>query len=184
MTCIIGLLDKNKIYMAGDHIASDGYSLKLYNEQKVFLKDDFIIGCTGSFRMAQLLQYSWDIPERNNKQSNNDYLFLSVVPSIISLFEKNGFLKKEEEQKKGGVFLIGYKNRLYRFQSDFSLVEDSRGFSACGCGEDFAIGALEAIQQIHISMSPEKKIRIALSATEKHCALVALDWNRFQVFHL
>ena len=184
MTCIVGLVEKNKIYMAGDHIASNGYSLKIYNDQKVFLKEDFIVGCCGSVRMAQLLRYYWTPPSRNEKQTDSDYLFLSVIPDIITLFEKNGYLEKKDEQKKGGVFLFGYKNRLYRFQSDFSLLEDKRGLAACGCGEDFALGALEAIYQTQKTMPANKKIQIALSAAEKHCALVSVDWNRFKVLHL
>lgn len=186
MTCIVGFVEKKHVYMAGDHMGSDGYSDLHYNNQKVFINGDFIIGYCGSFRMGQILQYDWVQPKRP-KTMNNDlqYIVKLVVPSIMKAFDCKGFLQTahssdEAGQKLGGNFLLGYKGKLYHVQADFSVLEDTRGYDAVGCGLDFAKGALYWLSKDD-SLSPADKLRKALEATEEHSTPVRVDWDRFVV---
>lgn len=186
MTCIVGFVEKKRVYMAGDHMGSDGYSDLHYNNQKVFINGDFIIGYCGSFRMGQILQYDWVQPKRP-KTMNNDlqYIVKLVVPSIMKAFDCKGFLQTahssdEAGQKLGGNFLLGYKGKLYHVQADFSVLEDTRGYDAVGCGLDFAKGALYWLSKDD-SLSPADKLRKALEATEEHSTPVRVDWDRFVV---
>ena len=61
MTCIIGLVDNGKVYMAGDSIgyatASDAHPL---NQPKVHRVKDkpIMVGFAGSIRSAQILEYN------------------------------------------------------------------------------------------------------------------------------
>lgn len=201
MTCIVGFVDKNyrTCYMAGDHIGTDGYSKLNYNNQKVFKNGEFLIGYTTSFRMGQLLQYKWKAPTRNKTTKDDlEYLVNQVVPSFIKLFRDNGFLSSESEATardsktnttsgaiSGGQFLIGYRGRLYTVQSDFAVLEEARGYAACGCGQDYAIGALSALMDSETpefsTLSAYNRLAIVLRSVEDNCALVKVDWDRFEV---
>ena len=64
MTCIVALKDGNKVYLGGDGAASEektGLILQRI-DPKVFRVGQFGIGFVDSFRMGQILQYSWTPP--------------------------------------------------------------------------------------------------------------------------
>ena len=69
MTCIVGIVDKlnNNVIMGADSAASSASIIVSRKDVKMFRKGDFIIGCTTSYRMIQLLQYSLQLPEIGNK---------------------------------------------------------------------------------------------------------------------
>lgn len=60
MTCIVGIIDKkqNNVLIVGDSCESNGSENSIRKDAKVFANDDFIFGCTTSFRMIQLLRFS------------------------------------------------------------------------------------------------------------------------------
>lgn len=57
MTCIIGLENKGKVYMGADSASSNGYSINVSGNPKLFRSGPFLIGFTSSWRMGQLLQH-------------------------------------------------------------------------------------------------------------------------------
>lgn len=188
MTCIVGMVVNKRVYMSGDHIATNLWAETHYNKQKVFFKDEFLIGICGSFRFGQLLEYTWVPPKRTRKDKTDlDYVINKVVPSWMELYKKHGFLKTETGEDNGrvagGTLLLGYNSHLYTVQDDFSVIEDSRGYDAVGCGEEVAKGALYVLHD-NMDMSPEEKLRKALEASEQLCAPVKVDWDKFVVFKL
>lgn len=188
MTCIVGMVVNGSVYMAGDHIGTNLWNEMHYSKQKVFFNNDFLIGFTGSFRMGQILEYSWVPPKRTKKDKTDfDYLVNKVVPSLMDLYKKQGFLKTETGEDNGrlsgGTFLFGYRGHLYTIQNDFSVLEDSRGYGATGCGEEVATGALCVLYK-DSTLSPEEKLKIALEAAEQFCAPVKVDWDKFVVYKL
>ena len=57
MTCIIGYIDREnkKILISGDSAGVNKYMLYHRKDSKIFIREPFIMGFTGSFRMGQLL---------------------------------------------------------------------------------------------------------------------------------
>ena len=66
--------------------------------------------------------------------------------------------------EKCGTFLVAYKNRLFKIDSDFQVGEKLNGIDTCGCGQDFALGALHVLQKEEIPI--ESKILKALEISE------------------
>ena len=192
MTCIVGMLHDGVVYMAGDHIATDGYCKEVQKRSKVFRNGDFIIGYTESFRMGQLLEHVWEPPKKpKDCKDHTEYMVKFVVPSLIKCFDDNKFIRSVNDsdsaskrsvngQAYGGEFLVGYRNRLYKVESDFAVLECVNGYDAIGAGEEYARGALEALK---MTANPDATLFLtaALKATEKHCALVCVDWTNFKV---
>lgn len=143
MTCIVGIVEKDKVYIGGDSAGVGGLDITIRKDNKVFKVGEFVIGCTSSFRMIQLLRYSFNPPKQEKKKSDvYEYMCTVFVNSLRKTFTKGGFLKKSEEVETGGVFLVGYRGRLFRIEEDYQVGESIDLYDACGCGESYAKGAL------------------------------------------
>lgn len=168
MTCIIGLIDRGTVYMGGDSAGSNGWNMMTMANPKVFVNKEMIIGYTGSFRMGQLLQYSLRLPEQK-ESSDMEYLVGAFTNCVRDLYRNSGLLVKVNEKEEGGTFLVGYKGNLYRIESDFSIIQVAHNYTACGSGQDFALGAMYATSDMQ---DPVRRIEIALnSASEFSCSV-------------
>lgn len=167
MTCIIGLVENGKVYMSCDSLSSDGYDRNVVARTKVFSKDSFLIGCTGSIRMSQLLQYNLTIPEQK-EESNMAFMVCTVVEAIREQFKTAGFTKIENNREDGGTFLMGYKNQVYTIQDDFAVLQYERNFHACGAGAERALVIMRALEHL----PPRERILKTLEIVTEFSSLV------------
>jgi ATP-dependent protease HslVU (ClpYQ) peptidase subunit len=166
MTCIIGIVDKKRVIIGGDSCASGDCREIIRKDVKVFRNGDFIFGCTSSYRMIQLLMYSF-IPPKVNTKNIHRYMCTDFIEELRKCFKKGGYIKKfEEGDEKGGTFLVGYKNRLFRVEDDLQVAEASCGFNAAGIGEGIALGALFALKR-DTFIRGENLIKHSLSAVSE-----------------
>lgn len=164
MTCIAGLIDKGKIYMGGDSAGvNSSLSLSVRADQKVFVKDDFIMGFTTSFRMGQLLQYNLELSPRPESLDVFEYMVTSFVEAVRKCLKRGGFAEKKDEKEKAGTFLVGYAGRLFCIESDYQVEETVLPYAATGSGADIALGALFA----NGHLKPIERIKQALEAAEQ-----------------
>ena len=63
MTAIVAIRQDNTVYMGGDSAGVAGLKITIRKDPKVFINGNFLMGFTTSFRMGQLLQYSFKPPE-------------------------------------------------------------------------------------------------------------------------
>lgn len=164
MTVIVGMIDKeNKnVIIGGDSSGISGWDLTVRKDPKVFQVGDFVIGCTSSFRMMQLLRFSFSPPEVKGKEIYQ-YMCTDFVEAVRECFKNGGHLRKDSEgDDKGGQFLVGYKSRLFFIDSDFQVGESRVGIEAVGAGATYALGSLHA--NISHGYSPEVKVKYALEA--------------------
>jgi ATP-dependent protease HslVU (ClpYQ) peptidase subunit len=179
MTVIVGMIDKENgvTYLGGDSLGSNGYSKTVRNDKKVFkLKDtpNAILGYTSSFRMGQLLMYANNLIDElsiKNDKINHEYLVTNFVPNVINLFEKGGYSRNNSGEKTGGVFLLGYKDNLYKIESDYQVGISYDNYDACGSGEDYALGSLRTTE--NMDLSPIERIHLALQSASKFSVGVA-----------
>ncbi len=173
MTCIIGYFDKenDSVWIGGDSLGSNGYTKAVQNSSKVFRNDtlkDVIMGSTSTFRHIDLLKYSENLFDKletyEPPEINHKYMVTKFIPKVRSLF-KDGICF-ENDMNKGATFIIGAKNKLFKIQDDYSVLEPQLGFCSVGCGEDIAMGSL--ITTKDMDMDIPKKIELALSSAEQH----------------
>ncbi len=175
MTCIVGLIHKNNIYMGADSAGVSENGLELRKDSKIFHNGEFLIGFTTSFRMGQLLRYKFTPPEISEIPLEK-YMVTSFVDALRVCFKNSGYTKKSEDCEAGGTFLIGVRGRLFLISDDFQIGESINDYNACGCGGDIAKGALFALQNNPL-LSSEEKITMALFAAERHCTGVRGPFN-------
>lgn len=162
MTCIVGLVHKEKVIIGGDSAGSNGYDVTIRKDPKVFRNGSFVIGCTSSFRMIQILRFGFKPPKI--KGNLYKYMCTDFVDAVRKAFEVGGYLQKAREgDDKGGCFLVGVSGRLFVIESDFQVGEPMDGFASVGCGERHALGSLFATPDL----PPKKRVRTALKAATK-----------------
>lgn len=164
MTCIVGLIKNDIVYIGGDSAGASGYSLTVRKDRKVFRNGNTLIGGTTSFRMLQLLQYAFEQPKYNSETSLEKYMATSFVDAVRQCLKDGGYAQKENEQESAGQFLIGFQGRLFRIDSDYQVLETVDGYDAIGCGGEIALGTLYATPD----MAPEQRLELALHASERH----------------
>ena len=144
MTCIVGFTDKKnkKVLIGADSAGSDGLNVTIRKDAKVFKNGDFVIGCTSSFRMIQLLRFSFTPPRVYDKDIY-EYMCTDFINEVRRCFKDGGYLQKYTDgDEKGGVFLVAYKDRLFKIEGDFQVAEAKQGYDSCGCGESYALGSI------------------------------------------
>jgi hypothetical protein len=165
MTCVVGISAGETVWMGADSLGTGNIgncSINVY--KKLFRTGNFLIGCAGSPRLGQLLQYAFDPPdcEKNLPHDISCYMVTKFVDSLRKCLDAE---KLKDEEK--GYFLIGFKGRLFGvYQDDYQIEEDACGYNAIGIGSDLAMGSLYTTHGM--DMSPRKRIEMALYASEKH----------------
>lgn len=185
MTCIVGYVDKenlnsegfNRVYIGGDSAGVKGLDVVQRADEKVFKKGNMIFGFTTSFRMGQIIRYCFEIPDHDPRINDDQYLCNTFVSSLIKCFKKEGYSKKRDNgEVEGGTFLLGYKGKLYKVINDFQVAKSVENFESCGCGESFAIGALDILDK-STKIHPEDKVSYALKTAEKFSGGVSRPFN-------
>ncbi len=166
MTCIVGLEQNGKAFMGGDSASGADNTVRVVLTEKIFRKGQFIIGYTSSFRMGQILHYCVDFPA--SAVYDESYMVGQFVEAVRKKFKDFGFSKIESNEETGGSFLVGVDGKIWQVESDFQVSRPSDGMSAIGCGSDFALGALKALDKL----PPEERLLNALTISAYYCAWV------------
>ena len=163
MTCIVGLVDDSRVWMGGDSAVTNEYGeVTLKANPKVFRNKSFLIGCAGSSRLGNLLQYSLDVPERPKQMDVRRFMVTLFIDAVRQCLKGGGFWKKDNEREHGGVFLVGYSGRLFKVGDEFQVIERAIGFDAVGCADVIALSAIYASAK----RKPRERILTALHASE------------------
>lgn len=170
MTCIVGIVENDVVYMGADSAGSDGNIKFQRKDSKLFKNGDFLIGFTSSYRMGQLLRFKFKPPEfRPDEKDIYEYMVSDFVDAVRKCLKNGGFAEKDNGVERGGTFLVGFKGRLFRIEGDYQVGENFYNYNACGCGEDCAFGSLYSTE----NMEPQKRLEIALNAAQEFSTGVA-----------
>jgi len=164
MTCIVGWIEKDKVYIGGDSAGSNDSILQIRKDTKVFKRNGMVFGCAASFRMINLLKFTFKIPKHEDKISIDEYMNTLFIESVRKCFKEYGFSTVTNNEETGGTFLIGYRNRLFKIPSDYQIAETKNGFDASGSGMYYALGSLYTNK--NNKMDIKKRLKIALESAE------------------
>lgn len=164
MTCIVGLVERDKVWMGGDSAGVAGYSTSSRLDPKVFRNGPYLMGFTTSFRMGQILQFGK--PPAPPARGLFRFMVTTFVPWAREAMKSAGYLKIKDNQEEGGTFLVGTRGRLFYVDSDFQIGEHHDNFAAVGCGQDLALGSLYSSERL----TPRQRVVTALRAAERFSA--------------
>lgn len=153
MTCIIGYMTGGKIYMGGDSavVTQDGNSaiIRTMTEPcKVFKTGEWLIGFSGTPRFGQILRDCFHPTPIGTGENVVKYLTETFVKELIETLDKLKYLEIRNGEVSCYPFLIGVRGRIFKIGTDLVVLEVKDNFTAIGSGEEFALGALSAIEGI------------------------------------
>lgn len=168
MTCIVGLVDGETVWMGVDSCGSNMWHKFERSDMKLFKcngVDNSLISYTSSFRMGQILMYAEGLFEElciMKDEIDHKYMVTKFIPKVQSAFKKGGYGKDNNGDRQGGCFLVAYKGKLFSIESDYQVGINSIGYATDGCGNDFALGSLHTTSST--KMKPKERILAALRA--------------------
>jgi len=173
MTCILGVLDKEKdcVYIGADSLGSNYYLQALYKNKKVFKaknNDNILMAICGDYKLQNFLSVEENLVEEIKELKNEvnfEHMVKYVSPKIMNLAKQYNCCENDKGYSRiNGSIIFAYKNQLYSIGSNGQVLEPADNYIAGGSGEDFALAAL--------SQNGDKDVvsRIieGLEAAEKH----------------
>ncbi len=164
MTCIAGIAEGGAVYLAGDSAGCSGWDLTVRRDPKVFTNGPYVLGFTSSYRMGQLLRYSFSPPAPETSDLHG-FMCTAFVDALRSCLKDGGWATKDKEQEEGGVFLAGVAGKIFEIASDYQVGDPADDYSAVGCGARVALGALFATAGT--KLEPVQRLGKALDAAER-----------------
>lgn len=146
MTCIVAVTDGTRVTMGGDSAGVSGWDMTVRADEKVFTIGPMVVGFTTSFRMGQLLRYRLKLPDHPDGMADHEYLSTQFVDAVRTCLKEGGYARVDSNREEGGTFLVGYRGAIWQVASDFQVGRSQCEFDACGCGADYAIGALAILK--------------------------------------
>jgi hypothetical protein len=163
VTAIAAITDGTTVWMGGDSAGVDGYDLEVRADPKVFTTGPYAIGFTSSFRMGQLLRYSLKLPQPDAGDLHR-FMCTVFVDAVRDCLKEGGYARKHDENEAGGEFLVGVLGHIFKVASDYQVAERADGIDACGCGEDYVLGALWVTRD---DLTPRTRLNAALGAAAR-----------------
>jgi len=172
MTCIVGLVDGNKVWLGGDRAATDGgLNRTLLKEPKIFTKGEIGFGVCGLPKVMDALKHAIELPVQT-EGDDKGFLVSQVIPAIregLVKFDAAGENKSPFGGGPGiefeGAMLVAYRGRLYNLQGNFQLVEGDEKFASVGSGSKLALGSFDSTKKVS---NPKRRIIMALEASTKN----------------
>lgn len=171
MTVCLAYVDKStgKSWMGGDSCASDPINHSTVSNNKVFHpvgRRDILIGCAGTFRLPNLLQYVPGVFPGEDEIATNDidmsFIVNEFVPVVKALTDDFG----EDDMWE---LLLAVGDHIYRVQMDYSVVEPADDSDAIGIGGSVALGAFKVLNELASDKSVEDRIKHALQVACDSC---------------
>lgn len=185
MTCIVGMVEDNAVWMAADSCGSDGHRYAIREKSKLFEighdRHRLLVGVTGSFLMADYLRFRADIAPRNERSQDLDrWIRTTFVDAVRAAADAAGELKNENGIKEiAGWILVGTEGRLFEVHQNLQVLEAQYWGSAIGSGMDVAHGSLWTTRSVRDDA--HARLVLALEAAE---AVIATVRGPFEVKQL
>lgn len=172
MTCILGLRQDGKTYLAADTcLMADDFiwSMDPSRQSKLVRKEGYVFGCSGDFAGA-LMPVLADLPAapsvQNADPAQEDYWWAlrEFVPALFKIVEAAGGLELQEKTGRRGLpfaMLLGTKNCLLRITPLGGIFLITRDFDGVG----YCSGALGVLHGTGLELrkeSPESRLTRAL----------------------
>lgn len=172
MTCIIGYMAGGKIYMGGDSAvitkSGDSAIIRTMTEPpKVFKTGEWLIGFSGTPRFGQILRDCFHPTPIGTSEDVVKYLTETFVKELIETLDKLKYLEIRNGEASCYPFLIGTQGRIFKIGTDLVALEVKDDFTAIGSGEEFALGALDALEN-YSNLTVKQRIANALRITAKY----------------
>lgn len=180
MTCIVGIIEDNELWMGADTQASDSTGFKVHRkDEKVFEKEGFLIAFCGSYRLGQVVQYEFEIPEL--EEDAYVYMVTKFVKNLRVCLEKSGIVRSNDNIiSLEGNILCGFYDldgnaRLFTIEVDLQVSENIDFFASEGSGQKLALASLFTTKDMN--MKPKDRLLKSLETANYYDCYVGGEYS-------
>jgi 20S proteasome alpha/beta subunit len=177
MTCIVAVKHNGKVHLGSESAGASGYLCRSRADAKVFKLKQMIFGFTSSFRMGQILRYSFSIPQKPEKMTDIAFMNTVFLDSLRECLKIKGFCKIENGVESADTFIVGYNGQMYVIHDDYQVEEPFEDYACVGCGAEIALGALSSTYSLMPKVKPKLAITLALNAACQYSAYCRPPFN-------
>jgi 20S proteasome alpha/beta subunit len=153
--------------MGADSGTSDDNVVESRADEKVFLvKNRFLIGFAGSFRLGQLLRFAFHPPLQKKSQDDYAYMCTHFVNAILECLKSGSFDSGDKNDVTATFLSIGYKGKIYTIDGDLQVGKLNDFYTAIGSARELALGSLYTTEKM--LLTPQERILLALEAAAKY----------------
>lgn len=169
MTTIVGLVHAGRIYMGGDSCVTEGDSIWLQGQPKVFALGPVLVGIfgSGSFESA-MRSITWQRPP-DGEGWLRDELPARVREVVEAQVPEDGSDADTRPRHESGA-MIGYRGKLWYLEASGALCPYAGTWAAAGSGADPARAVLRytASRTVRkaLALTPRDRLAAALEAAE------------------
>jgi len=147
MTTIAAIQGPDWVVVAADSQSSgeDGFAINI-PDGKVFKNSNIVFAGAGAVRGINLLQHDFAPPVINTKDTDK-YVTRQLIPAIRRTFAEAGYeiSKTDAAVENDNIWIVVVKGQVYRIDEDYSWERTVNNLYVAGSGEQFALGAMEAL---------------------------------------
>lgn len=164
MTCIAAAVDPDgTVYMGCDSVSLQGDCVRIDRRSKVFRVGPFLMGTSGSHRVAQIFEYSFEPPSLSGDLTA--YMVREFVPALRKhLEEQGGEIKREEQRRMDGNCLIGIDGQIFEIDAGYSVVSLRIPFHAIGCASQEAMAGMFTARELVDGLDAKEIVMCGLRA--------------------
>lgn len=173
MTCVVSIETEKGVYLGCESLGSNTFTSDNYHYGKIFQVGEMFFGISGSYRIAQALQYNLVVPERGEAEDDEAFLAGKLVNHMRLTLAECGCLSQTSSdgtpsvQNMGEASLIlAYRDKIYLIQTDFSILRPKSGEICIGSGGYHAQASLFTSKNLNIP--PEDRIKLALQCASNY----------------
>jgi len=172
MTCIVGLVQNDEVWIGSDSRVSFGDSYGYTTSTEKVFTNRFLFGCCGDIRMINLLRYELVVPELDEYDLDRS-IVTRLIPAIQKTYKEGGWLIENQGRQQGGQFLLAVGNNLYTVDYNHQIIKPGSGFTAIGSGVEVALGSLYSTAK----REPLNRVLTALQAGASFNPYVAAPFH-------
>lgn len=181
MTCVVAISDGVNVYMGSDSAISDSDTGNMSNLRlpKIFIRDEYLIGYSGSIRFGKFIQHSFEFPIVPEWAVGSDKLDEFINGSVIPEMKiQTSSHELEPKEKEVFSLLIGIRGHIFEVDNEWGAYEVLDNYAAIGSGGPIALGAIYASNAIG---SPESKLILGLKSAIKFNAFCKEPYTIYKI---
>lgn len=174
MTCIVGCVLRDKVYMGADSFSGNIGFKTTETTPKLFKNGCLLFGVSGSWRLNQILSTEFHFQKK--KPSDPKKFLIELMPEIQDAIDS---IRTDKDEEVMVDMLVGCNGRLFHVQNDLAITETKEGFNCAGMGHDMAMSQMKIMSKMRSlkkqdsEFLPKDMLRIALEAVEESCPIVS-----------
>jgi ATP-dependent protease HslVU (ClpYQ) peptidase subunit len=165
MTCIAAAIDQDgAIFMGSDAVASRDSAIRLGSRSKIFERDGFLMGSSGTLRLGQILEFLFEPPAVETNLDGYIVRFSNALRESVR--EHGGECETDAKTTEAnGSFIVGIRGRLFCIDGGYGAFSPLAPYCAIGCADQEALAAMFTVVSLFPdSYSAEQVVRRGLEA--------------------